>query len=194
MASLTDVCNQAIGLVGGSRITSIDDGTNEAKQCKTNVYSCIDRILNDADWIFATRTVSASPLSEQPVAKYQYAFQIPNECIKVQSVLDADSLELHHWTREGNIILCDSDIIYIQYTHRIVDISLWPALLVSSLVHLLASRLATSISANNNLRSQMYDIFLLELRESRSADARQSSPTSVGRRSSRLINARRRYG
>lgn len=190
MTTSVDICNQALSEVGGNRITSIEDGTTEARQCKVHYQSCLEKALSERFWTFATGKRELAQTATSPEFEHSFAYQLPSDCIVVRSAGDKSGKEFRNWVREGDQIHCDEAVCFIQYTKRIADPQKFSPMFESALVYLLASRLAIPIAASRTLKKDMYNLYRNELYEASPLDGRQGSPKSVGKRSSSLIRAR----
>lgn len=92
MTSPIDICNNALAAVGSrSTIASLDEGSNEALQCRLQYESTRDTLLRSAPWGFARRVASGALLktatgispwdSSQPPPPWQYQYAYPSDCI-----------------------------------------------------------------------------------------------------------------
>ena len=54
MASQVEICNDALRMLAGRSITSIDDDSAEARVCKALYPLTRDEMLDEFDWRFAT--------------------------------------------------------------------------------------------------------------------------------------------
>lgn len=156
MASQLEICNMAIVLVGGQRISDITDTEQaEAIVCNDNYETVIYATMEDAEWSFAMTRASLSPDVTSPDFGYEYRFQKPTDCLRV---IDAsarvdfrDNLE---WVVEGNYILTDAEAIYIRYIARISDTTLYSDQFVQAVVLKLAAALAIPIAGSVKLRDK----------------------------------------
>ena len=192
MAESIDICNQAISLVGGGHITSVNDGTNEARQCKVHYGPALRKILSERWWTFATVRTELAQSADVPTTKYAFAYPIPFDCLKIQFATGEDGLQFEDWVLEDGKILCNKERCFVTYTKCEQDAAKYPGPFESAFVHLLASRIAVGIAQSRGLRDEMYNIFMVELRDASPLDGRQQSSQYIGRRASRLVNARRR--
>jgi hypothetical protein len=192
MSASISICNQALSLVGADHITSIDDGTNEARQCKVHYDACLRKILMEREWTFATARRELAEVSEAPTFGYTKAFGLPGDCILVRSASDRTGYEYRDWVVEGRKISLNADTCFIVYTKMEYDATKYPGPFEAALVHLLASRLSISIPNSRGLSQDHYTLYQMELREASGLDGKQGSPTAIGNRNSKLISARYR--
>lgn len=192
MFTQVGICNRALTLVGGNTIASVDDLSVEARTCKQHYDDCVLRALNERAWTFATKRRELNQVSEEPVFKYRFGYQLPSDCMRVLTVADQTGRIHTDWVREGQLIKTDYNTVFITYVSDEVKSSpnLFPPMFQSAVVYLLASRLAIPIASSTQLEGQFYEKYQFEIREVGPLDATQGSPTVIGRRANTLIKAR----
>lgn len=184
MADTIGICNQALNLVGGNRITSLDDGSDEADACSDIYEDLRDFVLEDADWTFATKRYKLSPEVGTPAWGYQYQYTKPPEVLRIINLtenpdkLNGESRE--DWRLEENLILCDlSDYIYIKGVRKITDPSKFSAGFIQSLVYKMASHLAIPIAGSRSLMADMSTLYDNSLPITRANDGRQGKSDKI---------------
>lgn len=184
MADTIGICNQALALVGGNRITSLDDGSTEADTCSDLFEDLRDFVLEGADWTFATKRYKLSPEAGTPEWGYQYQYTKPPETLRIINLSDSpDKLngESHEdWRREGNLILCDlSDYIYIKTIDKVTDPSKFSAGFIQSFVYKLAAHLSIPVAGSRSLLADMESLYQNSLPVTRSNDGRQGKSDKI---------------
>lgn len=187
--SEVDICNLALGWVGGNLITSLDDATNEARLCKAMYESSRDAALEDRDWTFATSRKYLTPLASAPAFGYSKAFQLPSDCLRVIQVdSDADFNNGENWTREEDTILANVSALYIRYIKQITN----PAKFSPGFSHACAARLAADlaipIAGSKELQALMQDLYIYKRDNAGTSDNMQGK--NVVLRSRRLTGVR----
>lgn len=95
MTSDVDICNMALGEIGARFIiSSIDESTPAAAQCRVFYNTLRQQVLRTAPWSFARKTLSLTPLglaSDDPTTWNQYPwlakYLYPPDCLKLRYVL-----------------------------------------------------------------------------------------------------------
>ncbi|UOF77207.1 tail tubular protein a tubular protein [Caudoviricetes sp.] len=96
MVTVTGICNQALGMIGSNnRITSLSEGSDEARNCNLYYDQTRLEILQAIPWGFTRRKIalallgSASgtpenPNGDQPISEYgwDYSYAYPSNCLK----------------------------------------------------------------------------------------------------------------
>jgi hypothetical protein len=159
----TDICNMALGIIGQSFITSLDDGTHTANQCSLFFEPARDACLRDHTWNFALAR-KALAQTTTPASGWSYAYQLPPECLRV---LELNGEVETAWAIEGRTLVTDAPVATILFVAKSDDVNAWDALFVEALTTLLASKLALAIAHDAS-----YSVELLKLYNLRTSDAK----------------------
>ena len=179
MPTQVSICNQAIDLVGGNRIITIDDeNSKEATICKAMYNDVRDLVLEDADWTFATKRYLLTPEVEAPAWGYSNQFTIIPEILRViNAANNADNLNGDSdldWRREGNLILCNiSTNLYIKAIRQITDESKFSAGYTQTFIYKIASHLAIPIAGSRTLHDDMVAMYEKQKDDATANDGRQ---------------------
>lgn len=152
MPSEVDICNLALSHLGDSAtIASIDppEGSAQAEHCAVFYPLARDTLQELHNWSFITRRASLALLSAESF-NYRFAYAVPNNCIRVLSVLEPTSCMLDPTAafvieadeNGSRIVLTDVESAVLRYTMQITDPTKFPPLFVDALAWLLASHLA----------------------------------------------------
>src|SRR5437899_29489 len=83
--SETDLLNDALGQAGGcQRITSIDDGSTNARHCLTFYPALRDGLLRAHFWNFALVWVKLAQNIPAPTIGYAYSYKLPADFLRVK--------------------------------------------------------------------------------------------------------------
>lgn len=166
MASTVQICNMAIALVAGNRITALTDETKEATQCNLWFDPLRKAVLEDADWAFAIKRFSSStPESSSPDWGYTKKYTLNPEVVRViHCTDDADNIngekeDNFDWQREENTIVCDADAIYYKAVMNITDASKFSPGFVQALAARIAVELAIPIAGSRSLMEDMWQLY-----------------------------------
>ena len=89
--SAIDICNRGLIFIGAEPITSFDDGTTEASVA-ANVYEdVVQSSLCNARWRFATNQQTLNRLTDAPTARYDLAYQQPNDTLIIHAITVNDN-------------------------------------------------------------------------------------------------------
>ena len=179
MPSISEVaiCNQGLGWLGASLITSFDDTTKEANLCQANYDYLRDVVLEAADWSFALKRVQLSQAGDaDKVIGYGQAYQVPSDCLRVIQAspnTDFDTTDPVLWEYEDRKVLTDEGTIYIKYVARIEDPVRYSPGFVNALAYRIASELAIPITRSRALQEQMFTLYEMRKDEAMGMDGKQ---------------------
>jgi hypothetical protein len=181
--TVRDICNMALGNLGGNLIMGLEDGTTESDLCKVNYPVSRDTILTYVDWTFARGRKRISPLAEDVVGSdFSHMFQAPSDCLVVRHIsFDGSFKDVHdiQWEMEGRRIYASTATLYIKYTRAVEEPSLFsPAcaqLIATELASAICVPLTGDIEREERLKKRV--VFLLDA--AGGADGVQSLPVRV---------------
>lgn len=174
--SAVQICNMALSRIAVSQqISSLTEASNEARVCSLWYESCRDLALQSFPWKFA-RKISALQDIGTPAVGWAYRFRYPNDCLKALKVTDGASDRMigsssatlvkipydviSDESNAGKAIVCDSDDIYLHYTANIQDPTLFDPMFASALAWLIASEIATPLSAAAQYSEAAYKSYI----------------------------------
>lgn len=192
-ASEVAICNQALGWLGGELIISLDDNSVEAKLCKANYTNLRDAVLEEREWTFAVKRLTAAALLESPLYGFDRAFQIPPEVLRVLQVSRAGSDvqaggsaggDRHgtgqgretriDWLREGaTIVANNADSIYIRALVRITDTTKFSPAFGQCLAARMAMDLAIPLTNSEKMQRAMAAMYGEKIMLAASSDGMQ---------------------
>ncbi|MCK5021096.1 MAG: hypothetical protein KAS32_29065 [Candidatus Peribacteraceae bacterium] len=150
------ICNLSLSWLGGNRITSLDDDTDEANLCVDNYEFSRDTVLEMRNWTFATSRVKLNPLVEAPEFGFKFKCVLPPECIRViQASTDPDFRYGIEWVREENLLLSNYPDPYIRFIKRMTDVTRFSPLFVKAMAAQLAADMAIPLTASKKLMDAM---------------------------------------
>ena len=177
--SLSEVAisNLAIGWLGGTLITSLDDESVEAQLCKANFASARDAVLEAAEWSFAIRRATLTPLAVDPDHTWENAFQLRPDTIRL---LTADGGQQGRddlaWVKEGFAILANVDVVYVTYVARITDTALFTPQFTQTLAQRIAADICISLTESRTLQESHWALYQRKLEEATLSDGMQGQP------------------
>ena len=79
------LCSKALIKLGAKSITSFEEETAEAEVANQLYESTLQNLLASYPWRFSLTQKTLTRLTEKPISDYQYAYQLPNDCVRVLS-------------------------------------------------------------------------------------------------------------
>ena len=170
-----DICNRGLIFIGAEPITSFDDGTTEARVAANIYEDVVQTSLTNARWRFATNQEALNRLTDAPTARFDLAYQQPNDTLIVHAITVNDNpIEYQIY---GDMIYADTtttDTVVADYTFRQTE-EFFPSYFVMAVAYGLAQVFATSIARDGSLTQTMATLVDAAMRKARSVDSQQQT-------------------
>ena len=182
MASVVDICNSALNLLGASTITTLTEDSKNARLCNQRYEPIRNRTFRSHAWNCLTKRVELAKDSAAPVVEFANQFTLPSDCLRVLKVHNgttdsiASSLD---YAVEGRKIKTDEGTIFLVYIAKITDPNEYDTYLIEALAASLAADLAYAITNNATLANNYMTRADERLREARFIDATENSLDTV---------------
>jgi len=178
MASVVDMCNSALNLLGASTISALTDDSKNARLCNQRYDSVRNRVFRSHAWNCLHKRVQLAQNSTAPVIEYSNAYALPSDCLRVLKVHNGttDSIaSAIDYKLEGRNIVTDEGTIYLIYIALDTDPNNYDSYLRESISHQLAADLCYAITNNATLANNYMARADERLREARFIDATENS-------------------
>ena len=164
------LCSKALIKIGAKGITSFEENTAEAEVANQLYEPCLQNLLASYPWRFALTQKTLARLTDKPISDYQYAFQLPNDCVRVLSAGQNIRSSGLNYKIVGQKLYTNAEAVILNYIRRPEE-NTFPAFFIDALVGKLAAE------------------FCLPLTESttRTDYVKKMSETSIG--TARLIDS-----
>lgn len=191
MASVVDICNSALNLLGASTISALTDDSKNARLCNQRYEPVRNRVFRSHAWNCLHKRVELAQNSTAPVVEYSYAYALPSDCLRVLKVHNGstDSIKSDiDYKLEGRNIVTNEGTVYIIYIAIDTDPNNYDTYLQESISHQLAADLAYAVTNNATLADKYMVRADERLREARFIDATENSLGTI--ESSEFTDAR----
>ena len=191
MASVVNICNSALNLLGASTIAALTDDTKNARLCNQRYEPVRNRVFRSHAWNCLHKRVQLAQNSTAPVVEYDHAYALPSDCLRVLKIHNGttDSIKTAlDYKLEGRNIVTDLDTIFLIYIALDTDPNNYDTYLRESISHQLAADLCYAITNNATLANQYMTRADERLREARFIDATENSLGTI--ESNEFTNAR----
>ena len=184
MASKMNIGNQVLGLLGiTEQIANLDSPTNDAEK-QLNLWwdDCVKEILESHDWKFARAGVALASTTA-PTSEYDYAYQLPSDCLAARYLWDVDAKQRITDTEyevSGQMICTSLEEAYLIYTQYITVIGKYPAHFVKALRFLLASYMAPKFGDRASKSEDMLNKYEKALARAIEIDCSQNNYPDAG--------------
>lgn len=195
VTSETEIAKMALIHLGVETISALSDSNKRAKILNDIFNNTRDEVLSDAYWGFARQRVSIVKDVTAPAFGFSAKFQKPADLLNVFWLDDQDpdssstsnryhpdSYQDHDtipYREEGGYLLANADTIYMIYTKRLTDVTLFSAKFVTAFSLLLASRACYSLTQDKKLKDNLYAEYKMLVGEAGSLNAQGETPEDV---------------
>ena len=182
MASVVDIANSALNLLGASTITALTDDSKNARLCNQRYEPVRNRIFRSHSWNCLTKRVQLAQDSTAPVVEFSYAYTLPSDCLRVLKIHTgtADSItDDIDYKVEGRKIKTNEGTVYLVYIALSTDPNEYDVYLQEAISSALAADIAYAITNNATLANNYQAVADERLREARFIDATENSLGTV---------------
>ena len=191
MASVVDICNSALNLLGASTITTLTEDSKNARLCNQRYEPIRNRTFRSHAWNCLTKRVQLAKDSAAPVVEYANQYTLPSDCLRVLKIHtgSTDSIESSiDYVVEGRKIKTDEGTVFLVYIAKITDPNEYDSYLREAVSHQLAADICYAITNNSTLANNYMTRADERLREARFIDATENSLGTI--ESSEFTDAR----
>jgi len=178
MASVVDICNSALNLLGASTISALTDDSKNARLCNQRYEPVRNRIFRSHAWNCLTKRVQLAQDSTAPVVEYSYAYTLPSDCLRVLKIhtgaTDSIASDIDYQV-EGRKIKTNEGTVYLVYIALVSDPNEFDVYLQEALAAGLAADIAYAVTNNATLAKNYQEVADERLREARFIDATENS-------------------
>lgn len=182
------IINAALAKLGAEPILTRNDNTNRARVMNARYDGVRDAELRRHRWKFSIARTSLPALSSTPDSDYGYAYQLPNDFLRLIEGGDivslADLSDYHGgpalYSLEGRTILTNLGApLAIRYIAQIIDTATFDVAFTETLASRLAYENCKKITGNENEKQGCWADYQAALREARLANALESAPQNI---------------
>ena len=182
MASIVNICNSALNLIGASTISALTEDTKNARLCNQRYEPVRNRVFRGHNWNCLIKRVQLAANSTDPVIEFDKSYALPSDCLRVLKIhngtTDSIASDLEYKI-EGKNIVTDQTTVYLIYIALDTDPNNYDAYLREAISHQLAADLAYAITNNATLANNYMARADERLREARFIDATENSLDTV---------------
>jgi len=182
MASIVDICNSALNLLGASTISALTEDSKNARLCNQRFEPVRNRVFRSHNWNCLITRIQLAQDSTGPVVEYTYGYTLPTDCLRVLKIHNGttDSIESNlDYKVEGRKIVTNEGTIYLVYIALDTDPNTYDSYLAESISHQLAADLCYAITNNSTLANNYMARADERLREARFIDATENSLDTI---------------
>ncbi|PLR52419.1 hypothetical protein [Chimaeribacter arupi] len=185
MATKIVIINRALTKLGSERLMSETDNNAASRAIEAVYDGVLDNLLRIYRWSFAIKRAELATLTENPAFGYQYQYQLPADCLRIDVVTDMTHQEWHfgytlpipRYQVEGRKILTDMESpIYLRYGARMDDPTLYDSAFTEAFACALAVEVCESITQSSTKKQAALQDYEMAIRQARQASAIERPP------------------
>jgi len=185
MASVVDICNSALNLLGASTISALTDDSKNARLCNARYTQVRDSVFRSHPWNCLQKRIQLAADTDTPAWGFTKQYTLPADCLRVLTILDYDA----DYKIEGRKILTDNSTMKILYISRVEDPNEYDELLRETLSAALAADIAYAVTSSNPTATNMFNLFQSKLKEARFVDSTEGQNLSPDKGMADVIGA-----
>ncbi len=178
--ALSDIglCSRALIKIGAAPINSFNDGSVESEIAGALFPQIRDTLLSAYAWSFATGQIALNRLSVDPIADYDYAYQLPNDFLRAFSAGSGTRGRGLNYRIAGNALHTNAPDVILTYIYR-PDEETFPLYFDQALIARLAAEFTIPVTENTSRSETMLSIAEREFQRARQVDAQQDTPGRI---------------
>lgn len=180
MATKIVIINRAMTKLGAERLMSETDNNTQSRAIEAVYDGVLDNLLRIYRWSFAIRRAQLAALTGETVYGYQFQYQLPADCLRIDAVSDVPHQEWHYgyhmpfprYQVEGRRILTDMESpIFLRYGAKIEDPSQYDSAFTEVFACALAVEICETITQSSTKKQAALQDYELAIKQARQASA-----------------------
>ena len=173
MASVVEICNNALNQLGASTILSLTEDSKNARLCNARYLNVRDAVFRHHPWNCLLTRIQIAADTATPAWGFTSQFTLPADCLRLIRLFDYESDHVV----EGRKILSNSSTMKILYISRVTDPNEYDESLREVLSSALAADIAYAVTSSNPVAQQMYQLYQEKLKDARFIDSTEGYNT-----------------
>lgn len=156
MPSKTDISSRALQKLGAKSITSLTDGSKNARSCNLAYEPCKLALLRDHPWVFSIKRAQLAVSATEPDFGPGNIFPLPTDFLRLLPLDPGGNLNSLDWQIEYDGIHSDEDSpLEIRYVGDVTDPNLMDALYREALSTLMAFEMCEEVTQSNTKQAAL---------------------------------------
>lgn len=178
----TDICNMALSYIAKGRITSLDERTEQARQCKLHYDHLRKMLLRRYTWGFAKRVNRLARL-DTGIPGWEYVYAYPQKCLSIRLIYNEQNAEKKEMEKSDfdvviirdnvKAVACHVENAFAEYTYDTTDAEIMSEDFIEALSRLLASTIAMTLTGNANIQQMNYQLFQVAMQGAQTTMAQE---------------------
>lgn len=179
MASIVEMANQALLMLGENTIISMTTDSEAARLCNGRFAYVRDATLRAYPWNCALVRASLARSATAPTWGYDYQYALPTDpyCLRVLKMKEHEKdYGGYEWKVSGRYIETDATTCTIQYIKQVIDPNEMDILLREAISARLAAEICFPLTGSKTMQELMWAAYEKKIREAKSTDAQEGTP------------------
>lgn len=156
MPSVIDISNRALQKLGAKRITSLTDGSKNARSCNSAYEPCKLALLRDHTWNFSIKRAQLAVSATEPDFGPVNIYPLPTGFLRLLPLDPGGNLDTLDWQIESDgIHTNDTDPLQIRYVGDLIDPNVMDSLFREALSTLMAVEMCEEITQSNTKQAAL---------------------------------------
>lgn len=188
MATRIGIINRALTKLGSERLLSESDDSASSRAVADIYDGLLETFLRSYRWAFAIKRAQLAKLSDAPAYGYQYQYELPSDCLRVDAITDYQHQEWHcheweiyrlpvpRYQIEGRKVLTDMETVYIRYGARMPDPTDYDETFTEAFVCKLAVELCETLTQSSTKKQAALQDLDMAIKAARAVSAIERPP------------------
>ncbi len=172
------LCSRALLKLGGTTITSFDEGTAEAEIAANLFPSVRDALLSAHPWSFATAQQRLPSLAAEPVADFTKAYQLPANFLRALSAGGSTRGSGLEYRIAERRLHTNSPEVVLTFIFRPAEID-FPPFFDQALITRLAAEFCIPLTESTSRSETLFRLADQEFQRAKTIDAQQDTPGRI---------------
>jgi hypothetical protein len=177
--SVLEVCNRALSLLGNASVSSLDDGSVEAREL-ARVYDGVRRgLLRRGAWSFAIARAELAASAAAPAFGWDAAYPLPSDYVRLVQVGAREGEGIAYHLEGRSILTNEAAPLPVRYVRDETDAATFDAAfcdcLALALAHACCERLTQSRTRKGELAKELDDAW----RQAKRVNAVERAPMAL---------------
>ena len=168
------LCSKALIKIGAKSITSFEEETAEAEVANQLYEPTLQNLLASYPWRFA---LTQKKLARLTISDYQYAYQLPNDCVRVLSAGQNIKSSGLNYKIVGQKLYTNASEVALNYIRRPEE-NTFPAFFTDALIGKLAAEFCLPLTESTTRTDYVKKISEASISTARLVDSQQNVNSS----------------
>lgn len=195
VTSEVQIACYALQHLGERPIQTLTEDSKPARAMRATMPLARQKLLRDHSFNFSRKDVELQRLSDAPLSRYSFGYQLPNDYIRTIALNpDRDGFQRDSYVIEDGALLTDAESATLLYVRDVIEVTKYDAAFVEAFSYKLAIMTCKTITGSDEKVEKLTrDFVSLSLPSASADDATDGRPEQPWHwRDSRFVAARYR--